>query len=50
MPIIQSYISRISPPSGRETVPMTNIGAAAAPAEAVAGIGGAISNIGKAFL
>jgi len=49
MPVIGEYQARISPPSGRETVP-ANVGLAAAPAEAVAGIGGALTDFGSTVL
>ena len=49
MPVIGEYTSRISPPQDRETVP-ANVGLAAAPAQAVAGIGGALTDFGASVL
>jgi len=49
MPVIGEYVSRISPPAGRQTVG-SNVGLAAAPAEATAGIGGTLTDFGARVL
>lgn len=50
MPIIEQYISRVQPPQGRETVPSNMAGIAAAPAEAVSRLGGAMTDFGSQVL
>lgn len=50
MPIIGTYQSKIMPPATRETVPSNMANIAAAPAEAVAGLGGAMAKFGMDVL
>ncbi len=50
MPIVEQYISRIQRPAGRETVPSNMANIAAAPAEAVARMGGALTEFGSQVL